>query len=533
LHKAKFNSQDKVFLADERMGIDFRKKLVPAAVKFFKDNKAMAQRICEKASRIAELKNKFTISKAAASKLNAVKRNGLPGKYASFDARTKVHDRELFIVEGDSAGGTAKEARFPYQAILPLKGKIMNALKDPNGKATESDEIINILAAVGMDLKASDPYSKLTVGKLICLADPDPDGPFVGDTLIRVRHDQKEGVPGESFPIVRRSDVSIATLADWTENGTQFQVPVFNGQTEVWADATARLERNVDQLVALDLGKTKFKVSLEHKWLCIKTDAMYGREQVAHTDDLVFVKAKDLKVGDRVYVPSNSGTRDWATCDKATGLGFAPVSKMRIQQLSEPVPVYCLTVPRYHHFVLPSGVVSANCHINSLLLSLLYKHLPELFSKGMVYVADSPEFYAIHKENLVCGSTLSEVQNKLKKAKAPANIEISHVKGWGELDSSLMRIMAMDPETRRLIQIQAIEEDDKVEFVRLMNEDVQYRRKVFGLPMNATGEEDIEVDAKTSRKVKAAARKVAKKAPAKKAVVKKAPIKAVARRATA
>lgn len=520
LHKAKFNSQDKVFLSDERMGVDFRRKLVPVAVQFFKANKAMAQRICEKASRIAELKTKFVMSKAAASKLNAVKRNGLPAKYAAFDSQTKVHDRELFIVEGDSAGGTAKEARFPYQAILPLKGKIMNALKDPKGVATESDEIINILAAVGFDLKAADPYSKLTVGKIICLADPDPDGPFTGETRIRCR----TILPFIGGLTWQESSECVSDLAEWsTREGVKIQVPVFSGGAEIWADATANLVKNVDQLVALEIGKTKYKVDLDHKFMCIKTDAMYGRTFVEHADNLVFVKACDLKVGDRVYMPANNGnTKDRAACDYATKLGYAPVSKMRIQKLDQPVPVYCLTVSKYHHFVLPSGIVSANCHINSLLLTLFYKHLPELFNRGLIYVADSPEFYAIHKESLVTGMHLSEVQKKLKVLKAPASTTINHVKGWGELDASLMRIMAMDPLTRRLIQIQAVSDNDKVEFVPLMNEDVAFRRKAFGLPANAREESADDEKPKRGAAVKrGAARKVA----AKKAPVKKAPVK--------
>lgn len=511
LHKAKFNSQDKVFLSDERMGTDFRRKLVPVAVKFFKDNKAMAQRIAEKASRIAELKTKFVMSKAAASKLNAVKRNGLPAKYAAFDSQTKIHDRELFIVEGDSAGGTAKEARFPYQAILPLKGKIMNALKDPKGVATESDEIINILAAVGFDLKAADPYSKLTVGKIICLADPDPDGPFVGDTYIRVRV-QDDGNLGD-MP----HDTHIEKLV-----GRKFEVPVFSGGVKIWADATAQLERNVDTLVALQIGKAKYKVDLNHKFLCIKTDAMYGRTYVEHTDQLVFVRASDLKVGDRVYMPSANNTRDKSACDYATHLGYAPVSKMRIQKLDQPVPVYCLTVQKYHHFLLPSGIVSANCHINSLLLTLFYKHLPELFNRGLIYVADSPEFYAIYKESLVTGMHLSEVQKKLKGLKAPASTTINHVKGWGELDASLMRIMAMDPLTRRLIQIAAVSDNDKVEFVPLMNEDVAFRRKAFGLPANAREESADDEKPKRGPVVKKVARKTAaKKAPIKNPIKKR------------
>lgn len=506
LSQAQFSSQDKAKLTDARVGADFEKELTAAAHKFFAANKAMALRLCERATKLNELKTQFTMSKRAATALSKVKRVGLPAKYAAFDSKTKIQDRELFLVEGDSAGGSLKEARFPYQAVLPLRGKILNALKDQKGKALESEEVINILAAIGYDPKAADPYAKLTVGKIICLADPDPDGPFVGDT--KIRHRLANGISG-----CQQHLTDIADLTILTSKGFKFEVPVFHQGQEIWATATAALVKNVDTLVALEIGKTKYKVDLNHKWLCIKTDAMYGRDFVEFNEDLVYVKAQDLKVGDRVFMPSaNGNTRDKAACDYATKLGFAPVSKMRIQKLDQPVPVYCLTVPKYHHFMMPSGIVSANCHINNLLLTLFYKYLPELFSMGMIYVSAAPEFYSRYKGQLIYANTLSEVQNKLKKIKASSAATIEHLKGWGGAGKLLMKVFAADPQTRQLIKIKAIEHDDKVDFVRLMNDDVAYRRDMLGLPVSARAEA-------------VAARKVAAKKVAAKTAVKKAPVK--------
>jgi len=105
LHKAQFSSQDKARLTDDRVGKDFEETVTKATLSFFRENKAMALRICERATKLNELKGKFTLSKKAAATLNAVKRNGLPAKYAPFNSATKTADRELFLVEGDSAGG--------------------------------------------------------------------------------------------------------------------------------------------------------------------------------------------------------------------------------------------------------------------------------------------------------------------------------------------------------------------------------------------------------------------------------------------
>lgn len=426
----------------------------------------------------------------------SVRRIKLKEPVPVFDATVpKYHNFALDC--GVYVHNTVKKARFSYQGILPLKGKIFNALKDATGKTLESEEILNILAAIGYDVNAADPYAKLQVGKVICLADPDSDGPFIGETPIRIRQMRVDGVLYEMAPTYIEDLV-----------GQDFEVPVWTGTKEIWAPAKAELVRHVETLVALEIGDAKYKVSEDHKFLVhANTPAMRGRAQAASKfENLSFVRAADLRIGDRVFMPSNNGSRKPSEADKFTKLGFAPVSKLRIQKQSEPVPVYCLQVPNHHQFILPSGIVSSNCHINSLLLALFYRYLPDLFERGMVYIADAPEFYSLYKSQLVYGDSLSEVQALLKKkCKAPDSTAIRHVKGYGELDEDLVKIMVMDPATRKLIRIKAVENEDRVEFVSLMNEDVAFRRNLLGLP------EDAEIAEKSAAKPKAPVNKKVEK----------------------
>lgn len=173
LHKAEFSSQDKARLTDDRAGKDFEDLLLPQVEKFFASNKALAIRLCEKATKLSQLRTQFKASKKVVQALNAAKKKGMPAKYAPYDARSKVQDRELLIVEGESASGGLRKKRRPYQALAPLRGKVVNVAKYGD-KGLESEEIIMILGAIGFDPKAADPVSKLQVGKIICLADPDP-----------------------------------------------------------------------------------------------------------------------------------------------------------------------------------------------------------------------------------------------------------------------------------------------------------------------------------------------------------------------
>jgi DNA gyrase subunit B len=184
LHKAQFSSQDKAKLTDPRMGKEFEEIIQKDAEKFFKSNKAMAKRLCERATKLNDLKNKFKNSKAVATALNKVKRSGLPPNFAPAHKSVPAKDRELIIVEGASAAGPLRQVREKHQALLPLKGKILNCQRASSDKALLSKDILNILGAMGFDPKAEDPLAKLQIGRIICLADPDPDGRHINCLLL-------------------------------------------------------------------------------------------------------------------------------------------------------------------------------------------------------------------------------------------------------------------------------------------------------------------------------------------------------------
>ncbi len=106
----------------------------------------------------------------------------LPGKLADC-ASSDLEETELFLVEGDSAGGSAKQARNrEFQAILPLRGKILNTWETDPGQVLGSQEVHDLAVAVGVD-PGSDDLKRLRYGKIIILADADSDGLHIATLL--------------------------------------------------------------------------------------------------------------------------------------------------------------------------------------------------------------------------------------------------------------------------------------------------------------------------------------------------------------
>jgi DNA gyrase/topoisomerase IV subunit B len=173
-----FSSQTKEKLIDERVKEPCYETVYEVFESYFKTHKALAKKICDRVQELKTLKNEFADNKRVLKELKTPvgKRSNLPSKLVPSIGGIPA-DRELFIVEGDSAGGSAAKARDKtYQEMLPLKGKILNVYKTAAEKVLASEEILNILKSIGYDPSKPDPMRSLRVGKIILLGDADADG---------------------------------------------------------------------------------------------------------------------------------------------------------------------------------------------------------------------------------------------------------------------------------------------------------------------------------------------------------------------
>lgn len=152
---------------------------------FLEENPKDAQRLLKKVITAAEAREAAAkAKKALKDRKNLLSGGGLPGKL--MDCTTRDRDSsELFLVEGQSAGGSAESGRDRFfQAILPLRGKVLNVEKARAEKLISNEEIACLIAAVGLDIGNSEDTSKVRYGKVIILTDADVDGQHIRTLLL-------------------------------------------------------------------------------------------------------------------------------------------------------------------------------------------------------------------------------------------------------------------------------------------------------------------------------------------------------------
>ncbi len=428
---------------------------------FFEENPSVANKIVDKvilASRAREAARK---ARELTRRKGALDSGGLPGKLADCSERDPALC-ELYIVEGDSAGGSAKQGRDRrFQAILPIKGKILNVEKARLDKILSNEEIRTIITALGTGVGEEFDIAKLRYHKLVLMADADVDGSHIRTLLLTLLY--------RHFPkLIEEGHIYIA------------QPPLYKikrGTREEYIET----EQHMNALL-LDLGRE---------------DAVFERlkDKQAFTDhqfaELLKILVELEKLG--------------KTLDKK-GVSFAKYLSFRNQKTKK-LPIYRVKVEGKDYFVysdqeLADLVEKEGKEIESDVLELFESpdidallakiekiglDISTLLSEAPVQVKEGSStevakkaksiYRVTHEKEQHDFSSLKEVLGFIKN-NAAKGMHIQRYKGLGEMNPVQLWDTTMDPEKRTMLQVtldDAVEADEM--FTVLMGDQVEPRRK--------------------------------------------------------
>ncbi len=184
LREPQFEGQTKAKLGSIEVKTPIERAVYAHLSQYLEEHPRTARIIIQKVLRAAQAREAAAKARELVRRKSLLETTTLPGKLA--DCSSRERDKtELFIVEGDSAGGNAKQARQrEYQAVLPLRGKLLNVEKAHVGKMLKNKEIQALITAIGTGIGDQFSLDQLRYGKIIILTDADVDGAHIRTLLL-------------------------------------------------------------------------------------------------------------------------------------------------------------------------------------------------------------------------------------------------------------------------------------------------------------------------------------------------------------
>ena len=468
----KFNNQPKERLLSPEVEGIASSVTYDGLMSYFDANPAIGKRIVEKGLNAARAREAARKAREAVRK-SALTGGGLPGKLADCSDRDPVNT-ELYIVEGDSAGGSAKQGRDrKFQAILPIRGKLINVEKARLDKVLQNNEIRTMITAIGTGIgdgegEGAFDITKLRYHKVIIMTDADVDGSHIRTLLLTFFYRQMPQLVKLGFVYIAQPPLYSITRkkrTDYVDDDVQLNRILIQAATE-----EVRLKNLAD-------GREFSRKQLEEVLELLESldkHATYIRSRGGDFSDFVdkrsqngdfpshMIKVREGNNETVHYFLTNDALDQFKTAHAELFGGDTEIERRKDG------PVRRATVADLHH---ESKAVA--------------ELIGKLSRKGLSvehYAAqDKPLFELIEGEGEKATVTpLFSIPEILSGVKAVGKkgIQIYRFKGLGEMDAKELFETTMNPARRKLLRVELTDaiEAEKM-FSELMGEEVEPRRR--------------------------------------------------------
>ena len=419
---------------------------------FLEENPTDARQIVQKAISAARARQAARKARELTRRKSALENSSLPGKLADCSIRDP-ESAELYIVEGDSAGGSAKQARDrTYQAILPLRGKIINSEKNRINKVLSNTEIQAMITAIGTGIGDEFDIANLRYGRVIVMTDADVDGSHIRTLILTFLYRQMR-------ELIERGHVFIAVPP-------LYQVKI--GNQEFYFEKDAQLEELLVRERLKDIEITDRegnKVSL--------TEHRYGKFVKDLNTFEGYLARLGAAFGDaaRFVIAHRLVEHDAATLKEVEQLvGDAPANGYELSVAGRGdgrlrVKIVELETSAASHVDLPAELVESEVYEK---LRVAYERVAS--QSGL------PPFTLRHGKKTLVAQTFEELREGVLTL-AKEGLHLSRFKGLGEMNPEQLWETTMDPERRLLVRVD-VEDASAADqmFSILMGDQVEPRR---------------------------------------------------------
>jgi len=462
-----FESQTKIKLGNREVQGIVETVVGEGLRTYFEENPSTPGSIFGKAMEALRAREAARKARELVRRKSALEGSGLPAKLSDCQKGTAPEDAELFLVEGDSAGGTAKQGRASFQAILPLRGKILNVEKAPADSILGHEEIKTIVTAVGTGFLADefDP-SKLRYGKIIIMTDADVDGSHIRTLLLTLFYRKMPELVSRGYIFVAQPPLYLV------QKGKQQRYAINDAEKDA-------------ALMELGIGNTRL----------ICNSGGTDRKEFADKELRKFLAAARSVLSHERRMPSESALPFTGFLAHAAPphmslpcywIGRGPEGKFVNTDAEMEAELARLrgdgTLKIYEGPESSCNQEEADVEVYSLHVGEeIVPHLKQMMGCGVHPKAfqDGPEdsFQVVNGEATVSFPSLKGAFDMIMKS-CEEGLRVQRYKGLGEMNGSQLYESTMDPERRTLHQVVV---DDAVGadeiFTVLMGTDVEPRRE--------------------------------------------------------